>query len=89
MRRRHTTVRASSEAKHRGAPEALETVATISATLREGIKTIVIISYLGFAIWTLIAVGNPDGFLPLLPWALWSRAERPKQICRRDRKPLG
>jgi hypothetical protein len=88
MRRRQATVtRASSETGHRVALEALETVATISAMLREGIKTIVIVSYLGFAIWTLIVVGNPYGFLPLLPWALWSRAERPNQVRRRNRKP--
>jgi hypothetical protein len=43
--------------------------------LREILKTIVIVIYLGFAIWLLLSAGELLGFAPLLPWALWSRNE--------------
>jgi hypothetical protein len=50
-------------------------LATFEAILRESLKTIVIVIYLGFAIWLLLSTGDPYGFAPLLPWALWSRNE--------------
>lgn len=45
------------------------------ALVRESLKTVVIVIYLGFAIWLLLSTGKPYGFAPLLPWALWSRSE--------------
>lgn len=53
----------------------LDRFATLEAHLRETLKTIVIVIYLGFAIWLLLSTGEPYGFAPLLPWALWSRNE--------------
>lgn len=42
------------------------------AMTREVLKIVVIVIYLIFATTILIANGNPIGFAPLLPWALWS-----------------
>jgi hypothetical protein len=56
-------------------PDCLDRVATLEALLRESLKTIVIVIYLSFAIWLLLSTGEPYGFAPLLPWALWSRNE--------------
>lgn len=56
-------------------PDRLDRVAILEALLRETLKTIVLVSYLGFAIWLLLSTGEPYGFVPLLPWALWSRNE--------------
>ena len=53
----------------------LDRLAVLEALLRESLKTIVIVIYLGFAIWLLLSTGEPYGFAPLLPWALWSRNE--------------
>lgn len=53
-------------------PDRLNRVATLEALLRESLKTTVIVIYLGFAIWLLLSTGEPYGFVPLLPWALWS-----------------
>jgi hypothetical protein len=56
-------------------PDRLNRVGAFEALLRESLKTIVIVIYLGFAIWLLLSTGKPYGFAPLLPWALWSRNE--------------
>lgn len=56
-------------------PDHLDQVATLEALLRETLKIVVIVIYLGFAIWLLLSTGEPYGFAPLLPWALWSRNE--------------
>jgi hypothetical protein len=56
-------------------PGRLERLSDLEALLRESVKTIVIVIYLGFAIWLLLSTGEPYGFAPLLPWALWSRNE--------------
>jgi len=54
-------------------PDRFDRLALLEALLRESLKTIVIVIYLGFAIWLLLSTGKPYGFAPLLPWALWSR----------------
>lgn len=56
-------------------PDRLNRLAVLEALLRESLKTVVIVIYLGFAIWLLLSTGEPYGFAPLLPWALWSRNE--------------
>lgn len=56
-------------------PDRLNRLVDLEALLRETLKTIVIVIYVGFAIWLLLSTGEPFGFAPLLPWALWSRNE--------------
>lgn len=46
----------------------------IAAIVRAGARAIVIVVYLGLALWLLAFDGRPEGFVLLLPWALWSRA---------------
>lgn len=45
----------------------------LTSLCREVLKLVVITAYLLFAIILLGLEGNPYGFIPLLPWALWSR----------------
>lgn len=56
-------------------PSKIDQLAALAALIRECLKAIVIVVYLGFAIWLLLSTGKPYGFVPLLPWALWSRSE--------------
>jgi hypothetical protein len=48
----------------------------IAAIARAGARTIVIVVCLGLALWLLAFYGRPEGFVLLLPWALWSRTHR-------------
>lgn len=63
----------SSNSSH--AERELDRIAALEALVRQTLKTIVIVIYLGFAIWLLLSAGEPYGFGPLLPWALWSRSD--------------
>lgn len=48
-------------------------IESIAAIDRAGARTIVIVVYIGLALWLLAFDGRPEGFVLLLPWALWSR----------------
>jgi hypothetical protein len=77
----------SAKPEHIAFLEILETITAITAVIRESLKTTVIVVYLAFASWTLITLGDPYCFLPLLPWALWSRTELSSRRRYRDRRP--
>lgn len=53
-----------------------DAVTSWASALREPLRLAVLLAAFGFAVWLLLAYGNPLGLVPLLPWALRSRRER-------------
>jgi hypothetical protein len=47
----------------------------VAAITRDVARILVIVVYLMLALWLLAVHGEPEGFLVILPWALWSRSE--------------
>jgi hypothetical protein len=45
----------------------------LTSLCREVLKLVIITAYIVFAIVLLVLETNPFGFIPLLPWALWSK----------------
>ncbi|HEX3517552.1 MAG TPA: hypothetical protein VHT29_00800 [Solirubrobacteraceae bacterium] len=70
---RSSTHRGRDEQSQRCLERISADVESIAAIARAGARTIVIVVYLGLALWLLAFDGRPEGFVLLLPWALWSR----------------